>query len=75
MLEQRSKIFYGRKLSDTFNTLLEIEAHEEDKRDRIISHKKDMKEYICQKVVYNREDLLKSVLVDLDHILKGIPSS
>jgi hypothetical protein len=71
MLEQKSKNFYVGPLPDNFNTLLEIEAHEDDKRQRIINHKKDMKEYIFQRVVYNREDLLKAVLLDLDYILKG----
>jgi hypothetical protein len=53
MLEQKSKNFYVGPLPDNFNTLLEIEAHEDDKRQRIINHKKDMKEYIFQRVVYN----------------------
>jgi predicted methyltransferase len=62
---------YATNLEDNFNTLLEIEAHEEDQRNKIINHKKDMKEFIYQKVHFNKVELLKIMLADLDHVIKG----
>jgi predicted methyltransferase len=62
---------YATNLEDNFNTLLEIEAHEEDQRNKIINHKKDMKEFIYHKVHFNTVELLKIMLADLDHVIKA----
>jgi predicted methyltransferase len=71
MLVEKSRLFYATTVADSFNTLLEIEAHEEDQRNKIINHKKDMKEFIYQKVHFNKVELLKIMLADLDHVIKG----
>jgi predicted methyltransferase len=71
ILVEKSKKFYATNLQDNFNTLLEIEAHEEDQRNKIINHKKDMNEFIYQKVHFNKVELLKIMLADLDHVIKG----
>jgi hypothetical protein len=72
MIGESRKNFYAHIKGGDFNELMEIEFHEEDKRNRIINHKKDVKEFINNKVLVNSEPLLRSILLDLEYLLKGI---